>query len=79
MVKIRFKRGGKKKHPFYSIVVTDVRKPRDSGFIQKIGVYNPMRKEEFTLQEDALKDWLSKGAEMSDSLKALLKRKQISL
>ena len=65
-VKIRLARGGAKKRPYYSIVVADVRSPRDGRFIEKIGTYNPMlakdHPDRITLKEDRAKHWLSVGA-----------------
>ena len=74
MVKIRLARGGAKKKPFYSIVATDSRKRRDSGYIERIGYFNPVaRGQEVRLQleEDRLAYWISKGAQISDRVKQL--------
>jgi len=69
-LKIRLARGGAKKRPFYSIVVTDSRSPRDGRFIEKIGTFNPLlaKTDEKRVQynEDRAKYWLSKGAKASD-------------
>jgi len=69
-LKIRLARGGAKKRPFYSIVVTDSRSPRDGRFIEKIGTYNPLlsKTDENRVQynEERAKYWLSKGAKASD-------------
>ena len=69
-VKIRLARGGAKKRPYYSIVVADVRSPRDGRFIEKIGTYNPMlpkdHPDRVTLKEDRAKHWLSVGALPTD-------------
>ncbi len=73
-VRIRLKRIGAKKRPFYRIVVADSRSPRDGRFIEEIGVYNPTT-EPSTLevnQEKAV-DWLKKGARPSETVKKLLK------
>lgn len=74
MVKIRLKRIGAKKTPFYRIVVADSRAPRDGRFIEEIGTYDPLSKEK-TFIVDALKvkDWISKGAQPTDTVKRLLK------
>ena len=71
-VRIRLKRMGAKKKPFYRIVVADSRSPRDGRFIEEIGYYNPMT-DPITIEVDAdkAKDWLSKGAQPSDTVKAL--------
>ena len=76
MVKIRLARGGAKKKPFYSIVATDSRKRRDSGYIERIGYFNPVaRGQEVRLQleEDRLAYWISQGAQISDRVKQLAK------
>ncbi|MBQ2545460.1 MAG: 30S ribosomal protein S16 [Clostridia bacterium] len=73
MVKIRLRRMGAKKAPFYRIVVADSRYPRDGRFIEEVGYYDPM-KEPVVLKvdEDKVKDWLSKGAQPTETVKALL-------
>ena len=74
MVKIRLARGGAKKKPFYSIVATDSRKRRDSGYIERIGYFNPVAQgQEVRLQfeEDRLEYWVSQGAQISDRVKQL--------
>ena len=78
MVKIRLKRMGMKKKPFYRLVVTDSRSPRDGRFIEEIGYYNPVS-EPVQLKVDAekAKDWLSKGAQPTETVKALLKKSGI--
>lgn len=72
-VKIRFKRMGSKKNPFYRVVVADSRSPRDGRFIEEIGYYNPLTKETKIDNEKAV-DWISKGAQPTDTVKALLKK-----
>ena len=71
-VRIRLKRMGAKKKPFYRIVVADSRSPRDGRFIEEIGYYNPTT-DPTTIEIDTekAKDWLSKGAQPSDTVKAL--------
>lgn len=76
MVKIRLARGGAKKKPFYSIVATDSRKRRDSGYIERIGYFNPVARGQevrLTIEEDRLDYWTSKGAQISDRVKQLVK------
>ncbi len=76
MVKIRLARGGAKKKPFYSIVATDSRKRRDSGYIERIGYFNPVARGQevrLTIEEDRLDYWASKGAQISDRVKQLVK------
>lgn len=72
-VRIRLKRVGAKKRPFYRIVVADSRSPRDGRFIDEIGYYNPTT-DPTTLKIDGEKaqDWLQKGAQPSDTVKSLL-------
>ena len=76
MVKIRLARGGVKKRPFYSIIATDSRKPRDSGYIERIGYFNPVAKGQeirLNLDEEKLNAWVGKGAQLTDRVKQLLK------
>ena len=73
MVKIRLKRIGAKKNPFYRVVVADERAPRDGRFIEEIGTYNPMNKEIKIDNEKAL-DWMKKGAQPTDTVRSLLKK-----
>ena len=72
-VKIRFKRMGSKKNPFYRVVVADSRSPRDGCFIEELGYYNPLTKETKIDNEKAA-DWIKKGAQPTDTVRALLKK-----
>ena len=74
-VKIRLKRMGMKKMPFYRVVVADERAPRDGRFIEEIGYYNPMT-EPATIKIDAEKAqaWLKNGAQPTDTARTLLKK-----
>ena len=74
MVKIRLKRMGAKKTPFYRIVVADSRYPRDGRFIEQIGTYNPLT-DPSTINVDSEKalKWLGQGAQPTDTVKELLK------
>ena len=74
-VKIRLKRIGMKKMPFYRVVVADERSPRDGRFIEEIGYYNPMT-EPATIKIDAEKaqQWLKNGAQPTDTARTLLKK-----
>ena len=80
-VKIRLTRGGAKKRPFYSIVVSDSRAPRDGSFIEKVGTYNPMlaadRTDRVVLKEDRIRHWLSVGAQPTDRVALFLGRANI--
>jgi small subunit ribosomal protein S16 len=76
-VKIRLARQGAKKAPFYRIVATDSRSPRDGRFIEQLGVYDPTREPpEFRYDEARMQHWLSHGATPSDTIRELLKRAQ---
>ncbi|WP_102346968.1 30S ribosomal protein S16 [Bacillus sp. Marseille-P3661] len=71
-VKIRLKRMGQKKAPFYRVVVADSRSPRDGRFIEEIGTYNPVAKPaEVNLNEEAALKWLQNGAKPSDTVRNL--------
>ena len=72
-VKIRFKRMGSKKNPFYRVVVADSRSPRDGRFIEELGYYNPLTKETKIDNEKAA-DWVAKGAQPTDTVRVLLKK-----
>ena len=78
MVKIRLKRMGLKKKPFYRVVVADERSPRDGRNIAEIGYYDPMT-EPATIKfdEEAAKQWLANGAQPTDTVKVLLKKSGI--
>ena len=75
MVKIRLKRMGMKKKPFYRVVVADERSPRDGRFIEEIGYYDPMKKpSDIKINKEKAVDWMKKGAQPTDSVRILLKR-----
>lgn len=77
-VKIRLQRKGRKKTPFYHIVIADARAPRDGRFIEKLGTYNPMTKPAtIEIDRDKAYDWLAKGAQPSDTVRAILRFKGI--
>ncbi len=77
-VKIRLKRMGKKKHPFYRIVVADVRSPRDGRFIEEIGTYDPNKQpSEFKVDEELAKKWLGNGAKPTDTVSRIFKKLSI--
>ncbi len=74
MVKIRLKRLGMKKNPFYRIIVADERAPRDGKFIAQIGTYDPTREPSVVkIDEEAAKQWLAKGAQPTETVARLLK------
>ena len=77
-VKIRLRRMGAKKAPFYRVVVADSRYPRDGRFIEELGTYNPMREPaEIKIDAEMAKKWLANGAQPTDTVKALLKKEGI--
>ena len=78
MVKIRLRRMGAKKRPFYRIVVADSRYPRDGRFIEEIGTYNPLiQPAEVKVDAEAAKKWIANGAQPTDKVKALFKANDI--
>lgn len=75
MVKIRLKRMGMKKKPFYRVVVADERSPRDGRFIEEIGYYDPMTEPAtIKIEADKAKQWLQNGAQPTDTVRVLLKK-----
>ena len=73
-VKIRLRRMGQKKAPFYRIIVADSRAPRDGKFIEEIGTYDPTRDpSEFKVDEELAKKWLAAGAQPTDVVSRLFK------
>ena len=74
-VKIRLRRMGTKKAPFYRVVVADSRYPRDGRFIEEIGYYNPMREPaEIKIDAEKAQKWIANGAQPTDTVKVLLKK-----
>jgi small subunit ribosomal protein S16 len=79
MVSIRLARAGVKKRPFYHIVVTDVRKRRDSGYIERLGYFNPVAKGQevrLHIDTDRVQYWVSQGALRSERVARLLKKQK---
>ena len=77
-VKIRLTRLGKKKHPFYRVVVADQRSRRDGAPIEEIGYYNPMTNPaEIKIDAEKANKWLANGAQPTDTVRALLKKSEI--
>ena len=75
MLKIRLRRMGAKKAPFYRIVVADSRAPRDGAFVEEIGYYNPITEPiELKVDAEKAKTWLKNGAQPTDTVRALLKK-----
>ena len=79
MVKIRLKRMGKKKAPFYRIIVADAASPRDGRFIEEIGIYDPNQDPSlFKVNEEAAKKWLANGAQPTETVSKIFKLAGIS-
>lgn len=77
-VKIRLKRMGAKKRPFYRIVVADSRSPRDGRFIEEIGFYNPVSEpKEIKIDQEKAQKWLATGAKPTETVRVLLKNNGI--
>ena len=77
-VKIRLRRMGAKRAPFYRVVVADSRFPRDGRFIEEIGTFNPNTDPaEVSINAEAAKKWIANGAQPTDTVKALLKKNNI--
>ncbi len=77
MVKIRLQREGKKKSPFYHIVVADSKSPRDGKIIEQIGTYNPMTTPAtIIIDKTKAEEWMKKGAQPTDTVKALIEKAQ---
>ncbi len=75
MVKIRLKRVGKKKAPFYHIVVADSRSPRDGKIIEQIGTFDPIAEPaKITLDKEKCEAWIKNGAKPTDTVKALIEK-----
>ncbi len=74
-VKIRLRRMGQKKAPFYRVIVADERAPRDGRFIEEIGIYDPTKEPTvFKVDEEAAKKWLSNGAKPTETVARLFKQ-----
>ena len=78
MVKIRLRRLGAKKAPFYRVVVADSRFPRDGRFIEEIGTYNPLTDPvEIKIDSERAQQWIKNGAQPSDTVRGLLKKANV--
>lgn len=74
-VKIRLRRMGAKKKPFYRIVVADSRSPRDGRFIEELGYYNPLKNPvEVKIDEEKTRDWLKKGVQLTETVRVLFNK-----
>jgi len=80
-VKIRLKRFGTKKRPYYRIVVTDSRAPRDGRPLEEVGYYHPIEGDDksVSLKTDRIKEWLAKGARPTTTVKKLLNKNDITI
>ena len=75
MVKIRLQRAGKKKAPFYHIVIADSKSPRDGKIIEQIGTYNPMTEpSELVLDREKVAQWIKNGAKPTDTVERLIEK-----
>lgn len=81
MVKIRLKRIGSKKRPFYRIVVQDSREPRNGKTIDEVGIYHPISPLEnnISFEAEKVRDWLNKGAQPTDTVRRLLNKKEFTI
>ena len=80
MIKIRMARGGRVHRPVYTIVAADSRNPRDGRFLEKLGQYDPKREPVLSgVNTEGIAAWIAKGAEMSDTVRTLLKKSNIKL
>lgn len=80
-VKIRLKRFGTKKRPYYRFIVTDSRNPRDGRAIEEVGFYHPIEMEDkqLSLKEERIRAWLERGAQPSETVKRLLNRRNLHI
>ena len=80
MVKIRLRRDGAKKAPYYTIVVADSRYPADGRFIETVGTYNPMvEPADIKIDGEKVQEWIKKGAKPTDTVSALIKKAGVEL
>jgi small subunit ribosomal protein S16 len=80
MVKIRLRRDGAKKSPYYTLVVADSRFPADGRFIEKVGTYNPMvEPAELNVDTEKVTEWIKKGAKPTDTAAALIKKAGVEI
>lgn len=75
-LRIRLARFGRTHHPIYRIVVMDARSPREGKYIDILGTYDPIRRD-LSIKEEKVKEWISRGAELTDRTKSLLKNAKI--
>ena len=79
MLTIRLSRFGKKKKPFYRVVVTESSRPRNGRFVEIVGTYDPLKKPaEVKLDAERIKHWISRGAQPSDTVRSMIRRQKSS-
>ena len=79
MLMIRLSRFGKKKHPFYRVVVTEKTRPRNGRFVEIVGTYDPQKKPALVqMDKERVDYWLSKGAQPSDTVRSLLRKPKVA-
>jgi small subunit ribosomal protein S16 len=78
---IRLKKYGAKKRPYYRIVVIDSRAPRDGKTIEEVGLYHPIEatEKQILIQEERIREWINKGASVSDTVRSLLNKKNFHI
>ena len=77
MLTIRLSRIGKKKHPFYRVIVTEKSRPRNGRFVEILGTYDPLKKPAaLTIDHDRVNYWLGKGAQPSDTVRSFLRNRK---
>ena len=77
MLTIRLSRIGKKKHPFYRVIVTEKSRPRNGRFVEILGTYDPLKKPAtLTIDQDRVNYWLGKGAQPSDTVRSFLRNRK---
>lgn len=81
VVKIRLKRIGTKKRPYYRIVVQDAREPRNGKTIDEVGIYHPIEaaEKQISFNGDKIRSWIEKGAQPTDTVRRLLNKKEFTL
>jgi small subunit ribosomal protein S16 len=78
-LRIRLSKFGRTHHPIYRIVVMDSRSPREGKYVDILGTYDPKRKELLSIKPEKVKEWIEKGAELTDRVKSILKKRKNNL
>ncbi len=79
MVKLRLKRFGAPKRPYYRIVAVDSRKPRDGATLEELGYYRPVESDQFKVNEERVRYWIANGAQASDTVRDLFRKNKVAL